>query len=69
IHAVELGRNKRRDAENAERRRELLSRMQSPNGALSVTSFPPRFSAAFAPRRLSGGFSTALVRLKQASET
>ena len=62
-YAVELGRNKRRDAENAERRRELLFGMQSPNGTLSVTRFTLRFSAAFAPLRFSRSFSTAFVRL------
>jgi hypothetical protein len=63
IQADERERNKRRDAENAERRREFLFALQSLDDVLSAASSTLRFSAAFAPRRLSPQFSSAFVRL------
>src|ERR1035437_3787076 len=49
---LKLGRNKRRGAENAERRREFRLEIRSPNRGLSVPHCPLRISAAFASPRL-----------------
>lgn len=58
------GRDKRRGAESAERRREILNVIRSLDGGLSATRSTLRFSAAFAPPRFSRPVSTAFVRLK-----
>ena len=60
-HADEQEQDKRGDAENAERRKELLFGIRSPCDVLSVDSFTLRFSAAFASLRFSHGIATAFV--------
>ena len=64
IQADERERDKRRDAENAERRRGCLFGIQPANGRLPATSSTLRFSAFFAPLRFASRFSIAFARLK-----
>ena len=58
-HAVETGEDKRRDAENAERRRVLICPLSSLNCVCKKQSPSLRFSAFSAPLRLLDAFSTA----------
>ena len=63
-HAEGRKLDKRRDAENAERRREFSLPFASPKGGWSEITLPLRGSAFSASLRFSLGFSTAFVRIK-----
>ena len=63
-NAVEEGGDKRKDAENAERRRGLAFQKDSQNGVRKTPVSTPRFSAFSASLRLLGLFSSAWIRLR-----
>lgn len=58
-HATAPILDKRRDAENAERRKDFRPSFQSPNDVSSRQASALRLSAVFAPPRFSGPILTA----------